>query len=132
MKQSNSLNKLRIEKRSIQSELNALKPRLSRGVRNTRKHQLDAQRVTDYTLRLSKIESQISEEENKLKKLKSTTFSLANTPLCQSMFKTPPKHILEKTAPQDLGETFVAENPTSEAETSTSAIPETQTSESLS
>lgn len=132
MKQSNSLNKLRIEKRSIQSELNALKPRLSRGVRNTRKHQLDAQRVTDYTLRLSKIESQISEEENKLKKLKSTTFSLANTPLCQSMFKTPPKHISEKTAPQDLNETFVAENPTSEAETLTSAIPETQTSESLS
>lgn len=116
MKRSNSLNKLRIEKRSIQTELNNLKPKLSRGIHNTRKHQLDTQKIIEYTLRLNKIEAQIIEEENKLKNLRRTTFSLVNTPLCRSMFTTLPKHIVEKTTPQNLEKTFVTETPTTETE----------------
>lgn len=104
----NNINKLRIEKRLINSQLKAIQPKLSKGVRNTRKHQLDAQKVTDLTIRLSKIESDLFLEESKLNKLKSAKINIADSPLVQSMYKTPPKHILEAREEIDLNKTYIA------------------------
>lgn len=93
---TNKINKLRIEKRQIQSELRALQPKLSKGIKNTRKHQSDAQKVTSSTLRLSSIEADISAEENQLVKLKNAKLNIDQSPLLKNMFKTPPKHIAKK------------------------------------
>lgn len=117
-----TLNALRLEKHQIKEQLKQLQSKISTGIRNTRKHQSDAKKVTELTLQLSQIELEISEKRQRLHKLKSAQIDIQTSPLVASMFKTPPPHITGK-APEasEVNITFTEEQLNSLEKTSAEA-----------
>lgn len=112
----NNLNQLRIERQIIQSRLKNLQPKLSLGIRNTRKHQNDAEKVTKLTLRLSELESEITSETQKLIKLRTANINIADSPILQSMTqRTPTKSKVTDIVKDDqLNQTFIEARPISQ------------------
>lgn len=118
MYSTKKINALRIERNLSQNRLLTLEKNLDTGTYNTRKYQLDSEKIERLKNRIVEINTEIHSETAKLNRVKFARINTSEIPILKSMFviRSPPKKGPLAEKPEDqLNKTFEAQ--TTEANT---------------